>query len=87
VVELRLGLRPTPNVARQTYRPRKHYRQNGRETEVVGLRTLVSGALFTAFCVVVTMAASAPADSPQNFVAAIYKTYVGKMALSSPTRQ
>jgi hypothetical protein len=54
---------------------------------VVGLRTLVSGALFTAFCVVVTMAASAPADSPQNFVAAIYKTYVGKMALSSPTRQ
>jgi hypothetical protein len=47
---------------------------------VTGLRNLLSGALVAAFCVVVSMAASAPADSPQSFVEAIYKTYVGKAA-------
>ena len=47
---------------------------------MTGLRTLLSGALVTVLCAVVSMAASAPADSPQSFVEAIYKTYLGKAA-------
>jgi Protein of unknown function (DUF3828) len=47
---------------------------------VAGLRTLLSCALVAALCVVVSMAAAAPAPSPQSFVEAIYKTYLGKAA-------
>jgi hypothetical protein len=47
---------------------------------VGGLRTLLSGALVAALCVVVSMAAAAPAASPQSFVEAIDKTYLGKAA-------
>jgi hypothetical protein len=60
--------------------PLKHHRRKGREIEVTGLRTLLSGALVAALCVVVSTAVSAPADSPQSFIEAIYKTYVGKTA-------
>lgn len=45
---------------------------------MAGLRTLLSGALIAALCVVVSIAAAAPAASPQAFVEAIYRTYVGK---------
>jgi hypothetical protein len=47
---------------------------------VAGLRTLLSGALVAALCVVVNIAAAAPAASPQSYVEAIYRTYVGKAA-------
>jgi hypothetical protein len=47
---------------------------------VTGLRTLLSGALIAALCVVVSIAAAAPAASPLSFVEAIYRTYVGKAA-------
>jgi Protein of unknown function (DUF3828) len=47
---------------------------------VAGLRTLLSGAVIAALSVVVSMAAAAPAASPQSFVEAIYRTYVGKVA-------
>ena len=42
---------------------------------MAGLRTLLSGALVAALYVVVSIAAAAPAASPQSFVGAIYKTY------------
>ena len=47
---------------------------------MTGLRTLLSGAPVAALCAVVSMAVSATADSPQRFVEAIYKGYVGKAA-------
>jgi hypothetical protein len=47
---------------------------------VAGLRTLLSGALVAVLCVVVSIASAAPAASPQAFVEAIYKTYLGKAA-------
>ena len=47
---------------------------------MAGLRTLLSCALIAALCVVVSIAAAAPAASPQSFVEAIYSTYLGKTA-------
>jgi len=47
---------------------------------VAGLRTLLSGTLVAVLCVVVSIASAAPAASPQAFVEAIHKTYLGKAA-------
>lgn len=47
---------------------------------MAGLRTLLSGVLVAALSVGVSTAAAAPAASPQTFVEAIYKTYLGKTA-------
>lgn len=47
---------------------------------MAGLRTLLSGALIAALYVGASIAAAAPATSPQSFVGTIYKTYVGRAA-------
>jgi hypothetical protein len=47
---------------------------------VTGWRTLLSCTLTAALCFVISIAAAAPAASPQSFVEAIYRTYLGKAA-------
>jgi hypothetical protein len=47
---------------------------------VTGWRTLLNCTLTAALCFVISIAAAAPAASPQSFVEAIYRTYLGKAA-------